>query len=492
MYECNLILQCMKFILAAILVLSCLVRVARLDYPLSGAFIWGDGTRDYLIANHIVLYKEFPLLGPFNLLYDTGLYNSPIYYYILALFLIIYNNVLTLGLVNIVLQICTIFLIYFIAKKIFDQKTAALATTIFSFNPYVLSQSDYIWQPHLSQPLAYLGLLLAILFYERGKYIFLFGCALSLALSFAIHNSAFPWIPIFLIAAFRHFRVLLLFIIFLGLLYLPVGIFTIQNSALKDSWNISLFAQNISQYFNNFYTNTYGMLEAFNINNWWTAVVLVLGIFYFARSKDAKKTKISAVLLLILFLSPIIFASFFNKFRLHYLTLSFGVITIFLAKISTLILKHKVVAILLIFLLIKTTTFDFQFLKPQKTLFENQKLIDHISQIIVMEMGDSTFVLKSYAISEAIQEYPTLDTIFLIPLEHKLNKKLAIVSDKSPYNLEQIGGTGYVVIACHEFTYLSRWQECLETFKRGYPTYAILKNLYTGDNLAIYLSKHEN
>src|SRR3989344_136565 len=143
-----------------ILLVSLLVRLYNLDFPLSYIFAWGDGTRDYFVANHIVLFHEYPLLGPFNLLYEAGIYNTPLYYYFLAFFLNIYNSVFTLGVVNVIFQIATIILIYLIARKLFDKKVAVLSAVIFSFSPEILAQSDYIWQPHLSQTFAYLSLFL--------------------------------------------------------------------------------------------------------------------------------------------------------------------------------------------------------------------------------------------------------------------------------------------------------------------------------------------
>ncbi len=484
-------------ILITILLISLFVRLYNLDYPLSYIFAWGDGARDYFVADHIVKYKEFPLLGPFNLLNEVGIYNSPVYYYLLALFLVPYNHVLTLGVVNIIFQMLTIFLIYLIAKKLFDQKTAILSILIFSFNPEILAQSDYMWQPHISQLVSYLAFFLAILFYFNKRYIFLFFSSLTLAFAFALHNSTFPWIPVFFVFFYRHFlKIILPFSLFMVLLYLPVGRYLMQNDYITVPF--SLFSQNISQYLSNFFINLDGILKTFNINNLWVVPILCFSLFYFLKAKDIRKTKISVLLLLVLFFTPLFFASFFNKFRLHYLTLSLGVLTIFLAKIFTCLpagrpfSKYKLVTFVFAFLLLLSTTNNFQFLKFQKTPLENQKFVDNLSQIILQEIKDPTsFQIKSYVVEKTIFEYPVLDTILLIPLEDKLNIKLAKISDKSPFNHIQTGGKQYFVIVCHEFSGLSRWQECLETFKRSYPAYAILKNLYMGINIALYLSKHD-
>jgi hypothetical protein len=70
----------------------------------------------------------------------------------------------------------------------------------------------------------------------------------------------------------------------------------------------------------------------------------------------------------------------------------------------------------------------------------------------------------------------------LVPLENKLNQKLAKVSDNSPYNHVQIGGDRYLLIACYQ-------TECLTETERQLPQYAILKILYDKEHLSIYLAK---
>lgn len=488
------------YLLVIILSLSIILRLYNLDFPLSYIFAWGDGTRDYFVANHIVTFGEYPLLGPFNLLYETGIYNTPVYYYLLAFFLKFYNSVFTLGVVNIFFQIGTVLLIYFIAKKMFDEKVALLSILLFSFNPEILAQSDYIWQPHLSQFFAYLALFLSVLFYKNNRYIFLIYGGLILALSFALHNSSFPWIPVFFIISsillknrnlniLYYLGVLAAFVSFLLVLYAPTILFSLQADNLATS-PFSLFIQNIDQYFNNFATNLKGVLKAFNLYNFWSVIILILGVVTLLRDRD-RDNKLKIILLLVLFFLPLFFASFFNKFRLHYLTLSLGVFTILIATIATSFTKNKLITILFIILLVKIVTFDFKFLSVKEISFKNLKFVDEISSQIMEEVKDSPFQIKSYAMDEEIVEYPVLDTVFLIPLEKKLNKKLAIISDKSPYNHIQTGGKEYFIVVCHEFSPFARFSECLETFKRSYPNYRILKNLYSSSNIAIYLSKHE-
>src|SRR5688572_19260907 len=98
-----------------ILDLAFLLRLDSLHIP---SYHWMvDYNRDFLIANHIVSYLEMPLKGPDG---QFGAYSeSPVYYYLLAAFLAINNNIIFLALCNLVLQVLTIAIIYYIARNLF-------------------------------------------------------------------------------------------------------------------------------------------------------------------------------------------------------------------------------------------------------------------------------------------------------------------------------------------------------------------------------------
>lgn len=188
-----------------ILILSFLVRLTRLDFPLSDIFWWGDGTRDFLVANHILKYGEYPLVGPYNLLYESGVRNSPLYFYALVLLLIPFNHPITLAFFNICFQIAVLVLIYFIARKIFNSSIALSAMALYSFSSGVIKQSDYIWQPYLMQPIALLSLYFLIKAYVdknydfNRSYKFFIASVVTFCVAVALHLSVLAWSPIFFI-----------------------------------------------------------------------------------------------------------------------------------------------------------------------------------------------------------------------------------------------------------------------------------------------------
>lgn len=472
-----------------ILLVGFLLRISRFDFPFSYTFAWGDGTRDFLVANHILKFHEFPLVGPFNLLNDVGIHNSPIYFYILSLFLLPLNNILTLSLVNILLQMGVIVLIYKLTKKLFDYPTALIAILLFSFNPEVIKQADFIWQPYLAYPVA----LLALYLNTSRPYV-----SLSL-ISFAaiLHYSIFPWLPLFLFRkkSYKFYTKALLITFFsLAFLYLPLVVFYTKNG-FPDIWvNSTIYINSISDYFSNLISNTGQLLNAFYLNNV-LIIFLIIG-FLITLKKDSMKRK-SLIFIFLLFISPIILASFFNKIRLHYLILSIGLIPILAACITGIF--KPILRTIIVLLLIVVFSGNFAYLKETKNPLDNQKKIDKITSIVVEELNKikktegfsdfDFFQVTSFSISEVIIPYPVLDTFLLVPLEKRLGRKLAQISDTNPYNHFQINKKKYLLVSCFNFTQ-DRY-DCSDYFKRNYQDYNILKMIYNDQSISIYLAKHE-
>ena len=482
-----------KIFLLAILLISFALRINRLDYPMSYTFAWGDGARDYLVASHIVRYGEFPLTGPYNLLEESGIKGSPIYFYILALPLLVYNHPLTLGLINIFLQVLVLVLIFLIAREAFDTPTALMALTFFSFNPEIIKQSDYIWQPYLMMPLAYFSLYLFVRAIFRKNYRLLFLSLTVATLSFAIHNSAFPYLIVLLAASiivvklkrknfYYYFGLLFSILLPTAILHLPV---------VLTSGGIKAFpTQNIFGFINNLNFNLDSFLNTFYVNKLFLAVLLLLStlLYYLKRNHFLLGA-------LVLFLTPLILASFFDKIRFHYLMLSSGIFAIIIAYLLT-HLKPLALKLLLFCLILWIFSGNLQFIKDFKKPFENQKIINQITQKIVSELPEPySFQVKSYAKDlsadrqdKSTFDYPVLDTILLVPLEERLKVKLARVSDENSYNHVQINEKDYIVLACYKF-HTNMDSDCREDFLKDNRDYNVIKTLYISEYISIYLTK---
>jgi len=178
------------FLFLCILVYALLLRIERLRPHYFNA----DLQSNYLVANHIINYGEVSLASAAGI---VGTLNSPIYYYILASILLIKDNVLTLNFANIVLQGAAIILVYLLAKRLFSQSTALVATVLLSFSNASISQSMYAWQPFIMQPFLYLSYLLLLLGHLKKNYYFLLLSIFLFMFSGALHSSAFGMLPTF-------------------------------------------------------------------------------------------------------------------------------------------------------------------------------------------------------------------------------------------------------------------------------------------------------
>lgn len=492
-----------------ILVLSFLVRLTRLDFPLSDIFWWGDGTRDFLVANHILKYGEYPLVGPYNLLYESGVRNSPLYFYTLALLLMPFNDPITLTFFNICFQIAVLVLIYFIARKISNPSIALSAMALYSFSSGVIKQSDYIWQPYVMQPIALLSLYFLIKAYVEKNhdlnrsYKFFIASLVTFCLAAALHLSVLAWFPIFLITGIillkgrklkyflGSFAVILISIL---LLYAPTYSFQVFNN-----FSSPLMVNNIGQYFNNLVLNLTEVFNMFNISFLHFFVFIALSIAAFVFGVIRNKW---FVLTIIMFFVPVIFASFVNKVRPNYLALSLGPFIVWVTLLIHLT-SQKLGRIFVFLLLFIIFSGNLNFFREANAL-ENLRYIEKITDKILVELnsikkGNSLksfnfFRVSSFAFENGVLdyqnkffEYTVLDSMLLVPLEDKLKQKLTEVSDESPSNFIQINKGNYIFVSCYIFNVKGGEISCRDEFIRKHAEYKFLRTVYLDENLKIYL-----
>ncbi len=159
----------------------------------------GDANGDYLIADHMVRYGEFPINGPDGLF--GSYWVSPAYFYLLTTPLWIVNNVKFMHLFNLVLQILGLVAFYFLAKTLFGKDTALFAFALFGLSSAAIWQSYIAWQPYTMHPFVISSYLLLALGYRR-KSVFLVASGVSVfILSVALHYSVLAAAPAYIILA---------------------------------------------------------------------------------------------------------------------------------------------------------------------------------------------------------------------------------------------------------------------------------------------------
>jgi len=494
-----------------LLIVSLIFRMSRLEYPIIHTSKWGDGTRDYLVAHYIKQFGELPLVGPFNLLFESGFRDSPLYYYILAIFLMPYDNLMSLSLINIFFQVFMIALVYLVGKVAFGNPVGIVAALLFSFIPEVLRQSESIWQPNLMQPFSYLSLLLLILSYYKKSYKLLLSSLFMLTFAITLHNSSTPWvIPFTLITIYilksqkksLKFYLGAFLVSFLStvIFRIPVLIYFMSNAKYINAYFGSpYFITSIKNYTDNLVYNFTQIMQSFSLNLITLLTLILLTIFYILTQN--LKRKIIFFLGILFFLTPVVLSSFFNKNQLHYLILCFGIFTILVSEVvisffSTLhFLKSRkllklTVEFILVLLMFKTFSSDFNFWIPETHPGEDGSLIKGSADAIQNEdLTPNSFQIISFASDKTTFRYPTLDTILMVPLEKKLNVKLGKISDDSPFNIVQTNDDKYIFVNCFEFSGNLTSRECIKNFTILYPKHSIVKPVFIRYPLSIYLAK---
>jgi hypothetical protein len=359
-----------EVILIFILLTGFSLRLAMLQYP----FQKNDARRDHVVARHIVTYHEFPLTGPYNAF--TGGKNSPAYFYLLSSFLLINNSFVFLSIVNIALQIITIYFVFILAKGLFGEQTALLSAFLITFNLFALRQSSYIWQPWIMQPLIILSFILILHSHTRKNYAYLIGGVAAFILAGAIHNAAFvlsPFITLATMGIMRHLKAkkkhyvgliicigVLLVVLYSSLIshyfiYPPPNfISTINTYIAPVAQGLINLPYNISYFVSSMLFD----LEETTVPIYFLAFIICALLLYYLYSLGNKKEKFYSLLIalsigLIIFLISMIDVKAFKYFfGSHYFTPVFGLFIILLSRILTFtFLKNNAFKLLGIFML---------------------------------------------------------------------------------------------------------------------------------------------
>lgn len=166
--------------LIAILLLAAYLRLYRIsDYM---TFL-GDEGRDVIVAKSI-LAGHLTLLGPRSSAGDF--FMGPAYYYMITPFLFLFNfDPVGPAVMVALLGIATVWLVYFVGKRWFDEKTGLFAAALYAVSPVVINYSHSSWNPDV---LPFFALLLLYLLYiavqikTSWKYFVLVGFLLGISL----------------------------------------------------------------------------------------------------------------------------------------------------------------------------------------------------------------------------------------------------------------------------------------------------------------------
>lgn len=145
----------------------------------------GDEGRDVLVAKHI-LEGQFTLLGPTASV--GGFFLGPIYYYLIAPFLWLFNyDPVGPAYMVSLFGVVTVFLIYKICQEWFDTKTALIASSLYAISPIVLRYSRSSWNPNLMPFFTLLTLYTLYHGVRKNSILLLFVVGILLGICLQLH-----------------------------------------------------------------------------------------------------------------------------------------------------------------------------------------------------------------------------------------------------------------------------------------------------------------
>jgi hypothetical protein len=159
-----------------------------------------DVIRDYLVADAIVRYGDIPLIGPVNSVL-AGIRNSPVYYYLLAVLLIPYNDVLALQAWGIVFQLLNLILAFLLFASLARARVAMIAVFLYGIASGVVLRSGYIWQPHVMEPFLIASFLFLARFHAGGRARYAWVGAGFIGFAALLHPSVFILLPVYVSVA---------------------------------------------------------------------------------------------------------------------------------------------------------------------------------------------------------------------------------------------------------------------------------------------------
>lgn len=171
-----------NWILLFILILGAFLRLYKIgDYM---TFL-GDEGRDVIIVRNLLTKADFFLIGPGTSV--GNMYLGPLYYYLIALPLLLFNfSPVGPAVFVALLGVFTIYFVYVVGRDWFSKKAGLIASLLFAVSPTVITFSHSSWNPNIMPFFALLSIYSTWKFWKKGEYSWLI--FLGIAFAFVLQS----------------------------------------------------------------------------------------------------------------------------------------------------------------------------------------------------------------------------------------------------------------------------------------------------------------
>lgn len=461
-----------------------------------------DMYRDYLVADHIVTNHEYPLSGPQNSF--SSFRNSPAYYYLLAFFLLIYNDFLFLQLINILLQICSGILLFFLYRKFSNTIIAFAGTVLYTTSYAFLTHSFYLWQPYLMESILIGAFLLYADYIVKADIKKMYWSFFLLILAFALHLSVLP-VLLFLsaLAMYREYqnkgpyiKLLLLISTLLVVFFAPtvwvyltekqytnISSAHIFDTQLSFTHIANKLYYNVTFFFKNSFYEYYNLLL-------FSSLIPFIGYFF---KHDSNKNSIAWSMVMVVFhfvvlttVSRVAFSHYYIPILPAYFFLLaytwFHLIKD--VRFSTILYYCVIVILLYVFTLngkaLTPIKADLSYTEITRGTQALSKSIQNLSKIDRQAKNNFQIVI----IWKDLYKLDWQDSPFFMPqLEKSLDTQIAFVTNNKN-SLKILNGQHYLYLMCYDYSSIST---CTKTAESLNKPYKMSETIYEGENYQILL-----
>ncbi len=469
------------------------IVLVRLFVAINGSIadktiIHADTWRDYLIAEHIIKYQEFPALGPYNTILG-GRFFSPIYHYVLAVFVWMWSDIGSLYLVNVVCQILSLILIYLITLEIYNKLAAFFAVILVVWAHFFLEIIAAYYHPWLTIPLTLLGFLLFIKATKKNRSDLLLASAIVITCSAVLHNSGFLYLP--LILSYIYFKkrsVLKKSLLWIGLIvfvaYLPPLLYFIGHHSLKINLNLPKTLGTFFEWLSALVTSPWTFLSFISgtIPLFLKALLLVLlGFCVKGRLIYDKVLKNRLLLLTLFLLQPVMISSVLGVLRydtyFRYTTAGYFLIAVlFSVLISQSRFKNYAKAglfILAIYFFSQGRTITNAIKEVNNVVIKN----DPISEVIYEYAGKNDFQLITYQDRE---RYNLNEAMIWANIEDRSGRKYVSLDNSDPEGFRAVNDdTKLIFLVC-------MGGDCIEEEKNTFSDFNKTEKIFSDNQNFVY------
>jgi 4-amino-4-deoxy-L-arabinose transferase-like glycosyltransferase len=411
-------------ILGIIILIAAIFRLYKIDQYMT---FLGDEGRDVIIVRRIFTELHPPLIGPGTSI--GGMYLGPLYYYMMAIPLLIANfSPIGPAVMVALLGVITVAFVWWVGRSWFGKMAGMIAAGLYAISPTIITFSRSSWNPNIMPFFSLLSIYSIWRVWRQKEYKWLLVLGVSVAFVLQSHYLGLllaPVIFVFWLSSFLKVRKtsfqktfikksILGFIIFLVLMS-PLLIFDIRHGWMNTKAVYTFFTirqttvsirpwtavPKIPELFVQINTSLIGGMNVLAAKI--ASIFIAVGAaFIFVKNWQKKNwTKIPAqyvMLTLWMIFALIGFGIYKQNIYDHYFGFVFAVpylfVGAFVAKLleSNKLLKLVGIVILGYFLAVNLYSNPLRF-HPNKQLARSQ----HVSEKILMESGDKPFDLAVLA-----------------------------------------------------------------------------------------------